>query len=241
MKSFYSAATALLMGVFASAQVSAADAKVIQVNDELIKTVHIEQIEDQFQTLFAFSPYDWESDCTKLTRRGPRPNLDIDPNDIINIGKQVWEIIKNNGPVLEARTMNAHALPRGVECWDEMAEWQMPRSELYQVTYKNAYNMDVVKFRFRLLYTYGGSYNGVGRYLTNATIQYANVEVLWGFIFNASVEVPQVVNMGPVTAPMAGMQLTLNWSINTRPITLKRSVNSASFFVTGDGRRTQLQ
>ena len=139
---------------------------------------------------------------------------------------------------MEAKTASASALPSGITCWDQLAGWRPTRSETYDVVYKNLYGIKVVNVRFHIVYTYGGQYKGQGRYLTNATIRFGKVDVLWGYIFNANVEIPQVVNMGTEANPLAGMEMTLKWSVKTRPISLKKSISSMSFFVSGDGRPT---
>jgi len=218
----------------------AAPTQVIEVQDDLIKKVKITEIEDDQDDLNASMNPSWESDCTKLDRRKVETNQNPDLDDIVNIGRRIWEVVKNNAPVLEARTMAAHALPRGVQCWDELATWSAPRSKSYQIVYENLYGTDVVTFKFRTMYTAGGSFKGQGRYITNATIQYSNVEVLWGYIFNANVEIPQVVNMGTEASPIGGMQMTLNWNVSTHPVSLKKSISSVSFFVAGDGRPMQV-
>ena len=208
--------------------------------EELIHSVEINKLDSV--ELLNFGLHGWESDCTLLDRSNQlRPAIgDIDLTDIINVGEKIWEIVKENEPILEARGAKASALPRGITCWDQLTSWSPTRAETYEVVYKNLYGMRVVDLKFRILYTYGGQLKGQGRYLTNSTIQFSKVNVLWGYIFNADVEIPQVVNMGTEENPLAGMQMTLNWSVNTRPISLKKSINSASFFVSGDGRPTKI-
>lgn len=205
--------------------------------EELIQSVEIEKIDEV--ELMNIGPMGWETDCTLLDKKDDEPSLaNVDPADIIRLGKKAYEIIKENEPILEARGIKASALPRGVQCWNQMTSWSPTRAETYKVTYKNGFGMKVVDLQFRILYTYGGQLNGQGRYLANSTIQFSNINVLWGYIFNADVEIPQAINMGTEKAPLAGMQMTLNWSVNTRPISLKKSMSSSSFFISGDGRPT---
>jgi hypothetical protein len=219
---------------------SSSETVVLPVNDDLIKEVQITKV-DQVEFPMTQS-LGWESDCTKLDRVGdPKPaSDDLTLDQIINLGQKVWQMIKDNEPILEARGMTASALPAGLRCWNELSNWAPARAETYEVKYVNLYGITVINFKFRLLYSYGGSYKGQGRYLTNSTIQYSNVDVMWGYIFNADVEIPQVLNMGSTESPLAGMQLTVNWSVNTRPLSLKKSVNSSSFFIGGDGRPTKI-
>ena len=208
--------------------------------EELIHSVEINKIDSvEFMN---FQPMGWASDCTKLSTLRPAVGLSdvLDLADIVNLGEQVWKVVKENEPILEAKGMTASALPMGIQCWNQLSNWSPTRSDTYEVVYKNLYGMKVVDVKFRVIYTYGGKLKGKGNYLTNATIRFGKVNVLWGYMFNADVEIPQVVNMGSVDNPLAGMELTLNWTVNTRPISLKKSLNSMSFFIAGDGRATRV-
>ena len=116
-------------------------------------------------------------------------------DQIINIGKKIWEIVKANKPVVEVKTKTANALPKGIQCWDQLESWNFPKAETYKVVYKNLMGIEVVRFSFRVIFTYGGQYRGKGRYITNATIVPADVNVVWGYTFGANVNISQVVNL----------------------------------------------
>lgn len=240
--------TSILCGLSSAnaQQTVEANSIVIPMNDEIVKEVVITKVAEEY--VIPFNVLDFTKDCSveKEQKRAmgiPVPAVnpaDIDPGDIIAIGKKAWEIIRDNEPILEAKTTMVSALPRGIHCWDDLATWSPTRSEVFKVQYKNLYKMDVVVFDFRLVYSHSGSYRGVGQYLANATLQYANINVLWGYIFNADVEVPEVLNIGREEAPIGGMQMTMNWTLRTRPISLKKSMNSVGFFIGGDGRPTRV-
>jgi hypothetical protein len=204
-----------------------------------IKDIHITRsdnspIED-FHTLALVS------DCSQLTP----PNEAFDPNanpedqlaKIINIGKQVWQIVKENEATIEVRKASANALPRGVQCWDELESWSFPQATTYTVTYSNMLGMDVVHFEFQLIYSYGGTLNGKGAYISNLTVVPRAIDVMWGFDFNAEVQIPQVVNMGTRTDPIAGAALDIHWSVEN---VIKKTHRSLEFFVTGKGMVKEL-
>ena len=107
-----------------------------------------------------------DNNCSKFT-----PSAEpIGWADIINAGQQLWKVIEDNKPVVHVETPVAHALPRGLSCWSDLERWQTPRTEGYEVAYENGFGKEVVKFRFRLQYTYGGRRKGHGRYLANVTV-----------------------------------------------------------------------
>lgn len=210
---------ALLMGATAHAESTAWPWE--------IKSVQLREIQDP-----SAKPLDVTKDCG--THSSPADPFvdDVSWDEIVRIGQQVWKIIEDNKPVLEISTPVVHALPRGLNCWSDLENWQAPVTRSYEIVYLNGWDMEVVKFRFRLHYTYGGGKEGRGRYLANVTVMPGELSVVMGYKFNARVEVGQTVNLGSVADPLAGIELNLRWNVQTL---VKESENSYHFFVQGDG------
>ncbi|OFZ54907.1 MAG: hypothetical protein A2428_11695 [Bdellovibrionales bacterium RIFOXYC1_FULL_54_43] len=150
---------------------------------------------------------------------------------VINTAKQLWTIIEANRPVVNISTDHANAIPTGIST-QALSSWQAPMSKTYTVVYENGFGAKVVEFSFRVIFLYGGSYKGKGRYIMNATIVPANVSVAWGFTFNANANVVSTSNAGSVRNPLAAMQLQLHWSVVT-PI--KHMESTDDFYIRGDG------
>ncbi len=151
---------------------------------------------------------------------------------IINIGKKAWSVVELGRPVVNIAIDSANALPQGIGCWNHLTGWSVPQSKTYKVSYVNGFNSEVVSFAFRVIYTAGGSFNGAGRYISNATVVPAQLNVAWGYTFNATTVVPNVFNSGTLEQPIAGMQLNLNWSVDT---VVKHVQQAESFYIGGDG------
>lgn len=179
------------------------------------------------------STEDYDESICVQTEDVPAPTAEINFNDIINIGQQIWKIIENNKPVVNVTVNAGNAVPSGIDNWLQMDSWKPLKSQTYKVSYKNGYGLSVVDFNFRVSYFYGGGVKGRGQYLANVTILPADLSVGWGYTFNAAVKIPMVVNIGSAEQPMAGMQVDLNWAIDTF---VKHEESSLSFFVYGDGR-----
>jgi hypothetical protein len=158
-------------------------------------------------------------------------------DQFINMGKKIWSIIEANRPVVNVKTDIAHALPLGVQSWQQLATWQTPQAKAFRVVYKNLYGASVVDFTFRLHFTHGGSVNGKGAYLTHITVVPANLSVVWGYTFNAQTEIPSITNAGTHEAPVAGALIEIKWSVDTA---LKHQQNTASYYVRGDGQFNNL-
>jgi hypothetical protein len=154
-------------------------------------------------------------------------------DQVINLGQKVWKIVEANKPVVSVTEVpRANALPKGAESWQQLAGWQNPRARVFRVSYKNTYGFTVVDFSFRVTYTSGGNVGGKGAYLANVSVIPANLQVAWGFTFNAGVEVANVLNAGTAQSPIAGMELLMRWQIDT---VVKHERSTASYFVRGDG------
>lgn len=163
--------------------------------------------------------------------------VDLALDKIINMGKKVWTIVEAGRPVVNIKTDSANALPQGALNWNQLEGWKMPKTKLYEASYKNGYNAEVVNFKFRVLYTYGGNVKGQGAYLTNVTVIPADVSVAWGFKLDVETSVPSVVNAGSSTQPVGAMELLVKWTVSTA---LQHVEHSQSFYVRGDGQFSDL-
>ena len=174
------------------------------------------------------------------------PGISLDPIDqaniildkIVNLGKKVWALVETGRPVVNITTYTANALPAGLQCWSDLAGWQIPQSKVYRVQYENAYGMNVVDFAYRVTFTAGGNLNGHGKFLTNATIAPADLNVSWGFNITANAEVPSVFNMGTKEDPVAGMQMLMKWNIKT---VMSHVEQAETFYVGGDNTMKHLE
>lgn len=172
---------------------------------------------------------------TEITPPSTGPGDDLVLIDqIINLGQKIWAIIEKNKPVVEVKNSYATALPKGITNWGELEGWSQPKGTVYTLTANNAYGTRVINVRFQVLRTYGGSYNGKGKFLTAVTVEPLLVEVLWGYQFNLTAEVPDtsVINVGTSADPVAAMMPTLKWQIKT---VLKDSQGKSLFYLQGDG------
>jgi hypothetical protein len=151
---------------------------------------------------------------------------------IIAMGDKVWKIIEKNKPVVNQTYETVSAVPQGIKEWQQLTGWSMPQVRVYKMDYKNFYGMSVVTFSYRVAYTYGGSVNGKGKYLASVTAEPAVLNVAWGYKFNVAGQVLNVANAGTTEDPMAGIELRLDWSVDT---VMKHMQESTRFYVRGDG------
>jgi hypothetical protein len=153
-------------------------------------------------------------------------------DQVVNLGKKVWTLVEAGKPVVDLKTDVATALPYGAKCWMDLQTWRAPMAKTYSVTYKNLYGVEVVKFSYRVVFVAGGSVNGQGAYIGYAAIEPSEVSVAWGFKFNAQSAVPTIYNMGTKEAPVGGMNIQINYSIDT---VVKHVQASQAYFLGGNG------
>lgn len=163
--------------------------------------------------------------------------VDVIVDKIINIGSKIWAIVESNAPVVDINMPPANALPSGTRCWTQLENWQQPRSREYEVNYKNGFGMNIVSFKYRVIFTPGGSVDGTGQYLANVTVFPAKVYVAWGFDFNAEASIGNIMNLGTTTNPEAGMEIAVHWRVKTM---LSDSQSTENFFVRGNGEMVEL-
>ncbi len=168
----------------------------------------------------------------------PLSAIEVVVDRIINIGKKLWAILDAGRPVVNIKTYTANALPQGLTCWSDLTGWNVPKSKVYKVAYENAYGAEVVTFAYRVSFTAGGSLNGQGKYLTNATIMPADIDVSWGFSLDAQAEVPSVFNTGTKEAPVAGMQMLMKWQVKS---VMSHLEQAETFYVGGNNLLKHLE
>lgn len=153
---------------------------------------------------------------------------------IINIAEKIWAIIEKNAPVVNINTQYATAVPDGITAWTQLQSWSRPRTYTYGFYAENLYGVTVLDVQYKVAYTYGGNYNGKGKYLTGVTVIPEKVDLAWGYKFSMKAQVPDstVVNVGTHADPKAAMQLKLNWTISTA---VKSSNGTSVYYIEGDG------
>lgn len=211
-----------------------------------IKNVKVTEVTEQYAQagLLKVRPAGLDQDCGAAEKKAalenptdPLKDIEVIVDQIINIGKKIFAVIEAGRPVVNLKIDNANALPKGLTCWSDLAGWSVPQSKVYKVQYENAWGMTVVDFTYRVLYTAGGSYNGVGKYITNATFQPANLSVAWGFNFDAAATIPSVFNTGSKADPVAGMQMNMDWKVTN---VLSHEQGAESYYVSGENKIEKL-
>eukprot|EP01086_Lenisia_limosa_P015496 TRINITY_DN49_c0_g2_i1.p1 TRINITY_DN49_c0_g2~~TRINITY_DN49_c0_g2_i1.p1 ORF type:complete len:225 (+),score=83.53 TRINITY_DN49_c0_g2_i1:15-689(+) len=157
---------------------------------------------------------------------------EVDPTVIINTAKEVWKFIEDNKPVVHTNSTYADGIPKGITSWDQLENWSRPKHQTWLIKATNTFGMEILHFEFTIQFVYGGSYNGTGKYITDATILMSRLEVTWGFTFDADVSVSKVHNRGTKAEPIASMTINLHHTLDS---TVKHIEGTESFYLDGEG------
>ncbi len=160
--------------------------------------------------------------------------------DLVALGEDIYRLVSKGKPNVTTSYDPISVIPRvngaPVDILDTES-WTMPSKRTYGIALKNTYGIEVVSFRYSIMFSYNGKYNGAGAYITAAQIQPDYVNVLWGFDFNATMKLGGIVNQGTKASPIAGatliMQYTSSNILNSRTMT-------DTYFINGRGQFRKL-
>lgn len=154
---------------------------------------------------------------------------------IIALGKELYKIVEAGRPVVNASTEAVEVLPHndGVAIPAiGLSGWKAPKMRKYLLKTENYLGMNPVVFEFMLIFTYGGSDQGKGKFITGAEIKPTKVSVKWGYEFNAQFKVQTIINEGTEEDPIAGLVMMVDSKINT---VLQEEQMNKTFYVNGLG------
>jgi len=140
---------------------------------------------------------------------------DINIDDIIAIGKKVWEIVKEGQPVVDYKTDWAGAVPKGV-IWSDLENFNDMTYGPFGWTFKNAFGMTNVNFKWHFAYACKGSYNGHGSFLMNVGTAIEEIYAAWGYTVNVNCTVDSnPTNYGTKVDPIAGLNVEVTMEVKT--------------------------
>ncbi|MFL5783531.1 MAG: hypothetical protein ACJ76H_02905, partial [Bacteriovoracaceae bacterium] len=155
--------------------------------------------------------------------------------DLVALGEDIYRLVSKGKPNVTTAYDPISVIPkengRPVDLMDTES-WSMPAKRTYQLTLKNLYGIAVVTFRYSVIFSYNGSYNGTGKYITAAQIQPDYVNVLWGFDFSATMKLSGIQNQGTKANPTAAATLRMEYTASN--VMNSRTIGD-TYFITGRG------
>lgn len=157
--------------------------------------------------------------------------------DMVALGEAVYTLAQKGKPSNVTEYAPISVVPRDPVTGNfadpfDLEGFGMPVEKNYKVEIKNGTGKAVVSFAYKIVYSYGGSFNGSGKYLTNVMIIPSSVKTTFGWDFNASMKVGSIMNHGSKVDPVAGVMITIKYQMNSWTAAFERN---DSIHVTGNG------
>ena len=155
--------------------------------------------------------------------------------ELVALGEDVYRLVIKGKPTNTLTYIPVSVIPKqGGAAVDifETENWKAPKKRTFYIVYTNYFNIDVVKFQYSVLYSYGGTYGGKGAYITGAQIVPESVSTLFGYDFTATMKVGGIQNNNTREDPVAGATLLLEHNVST---VVKTMTQVDNFFITGKG------
>lgn len=197
------------------------------IDEELIESLKVSSIDEEGETP---PKPDAIEKAGKIIQLG---------KDLVALGEDVYKLVTKGRPNLSTTYAPISVVPKvDGQPADVMSleGWSEPQKQTYEVVYTNYYNMNVVTFRFSVIFSANGSYNGKGAYITAAQIVPEMAHALFAYDFSATLKLGGIQNLGTRENPIAGATLIMEHSVNTL---VKASMMTTTIFITGKGKIKQ--
>jgi len=193
--------------------------------------------------------------ATTTTTPGPTPTPEVKPaptlndrveqtgkiistaKDIVALGEAIYELVKKGKPSNTTEYAPISVVPKDPTTKEpvdpfSLEGFSMPVEKNFETKITNLSGKEVVKFNYKVFYSYGGSYNGSGKYLTGVIVVPTSVQTSFGWTFSASMKVTGLMNHGSSKEPVAGVMVTIKYQMNSWANAFERN---DTIHVTGRG------
>jgi hypothetical protein len=197
--------------------------------------ISIETIEVSGQSLKSFQNFTTGGAGDGEEAKPPR-GIDLDKTgkvisvarDMVALGESIYHLAQKGKPSNVTEYAPISVVPRDPMTKEyadpfDMENFSMPVEKNYTTIIKNGIGKEVVRFDYKIVYSYGGSHNGVGRYLTNVMIIPSSIKTSFGWDFNASMKLGGIMNHGTKAQPVAGVMVTVKYQMNSWSASFERN------------------
>ncbi len=164
--------------------------------------------------------------------------------DVVALGEAIYALVEKGRPKITTDYAPISILPRdpsntatdpalkyAVDPFD-MEGFSFPVEKMITSKVKGPTGAAAVEFKYKVLYSYGGSYNGAGKYLTVINIIPASVKVGHGWTLNSSMKLTGMMNHGTRANPIVGAMITVKYTISSATKAFERN---DTIYISGDG------
>lgn len=162
--------------------------------------------------------------------------------DVVALGEAVYELINKGRPVINTSYEPLSVVPKDPMTKEfidpmDMEGFSMPVEKMYRTRIKAFGMTDAVVFEYKIIYSYGGSYNGAGKYLSGVNVIPVRVIAKRGYSVNSSMSMTGMMNHGTRANPIIGVMITVKYQIGNMNKMMERN---DTFHITGAGQMRSL-
>jgi len=156
--------------------------------------------------------------------------------DFVAMGEEIYNLVQKGKPTNTTEHAPLSVVPKDpiskeiIEAFD-LEGFSMPVQKKFTTIMKSGFK-EVVRFEYMVVYSYGGSYNGAGKWIAGAEIIPVKVVTKFGWDFNASMKVSGIMNHGTKADPVAGLMMIVKYQMNSWG---KAEERNDTFHITGRG------
>lgn len=157
--------------------------------------------------------------------------------DVVALGEDIYTLLEKSRPKITTSYEPISIVPRDPmtkEIVDpyELEGFSMPVEKTYRSRVKNMLGKEVAVFDYKLMYSYGGSYNGAGKYLTGILIIPGAIHAKRGWTIDSTMKLTGLMNHGTRENPVVGAFITVKYAIHSLGNAFERN---DTFHITGNG------
>lgn len=165
-------------------------------------------------------------------------NVIATSKELVALGKEVYALIKQGMPQYTEKSDAIKILPRLNGSTAEIGAmnlqgWNEPVVKRYKFEFTNYIGVTPVTLEYMVIFTPGGNYNGIGKYITGAQIKPTRVDVKWGYSLDVTYQLQSVMNVGSHLSPVAGAVLMFDFHVKTL---IQSTTQNQSYLIDGNGR-----
>lgn len=140
-------------------------------------------------------------------------NNGLNPIELVNVGKQIWDIVQDNKGVVNLQTDFATAVPKSTS-WQTLPSWKDQSWDGHSLKWKNAFGVVVCEVDWKYTWGYSGEYvrpttnDQWGRYVTEGAVQVKYAKAAWGFTTTATAKPGTPKNVGSQDKVLAELSIT---------------------------------
>lgn len=130
---------------------------------------------------------------------GASDNIAGGVEDVVNVGKAVWDVMKDNAPVTNQATDIASAIPKGAD-FTQLDGWASDQRRLtFHYHTENILGGNTTDLDITCLWNYNGHYQGNGQYISGATVVVSG-DTAWGSHIDIKANVDSPTNSNGVAS-----------------------------------------